>query len=125
MEELGKGKKRKGREKRKGQEGAPGHVYQEAERTDGPHCVGDPGSLGRHHAGQPPVSQRTKFQQSQAALGRRECPSLKVPKKKTGGVAQVLECLLCKHKALSSNPSPTKKEGRERGREEGRKSQRS
>jgi hypothetical protein len=26
----------------------------------------------------------------------------------TGGVAQVVELLLCKHKALSSNPSPTK-----------------
>jgi hypothetical protein len=26
----------------------------------------------------------------------------------TGGVAQVVEGLLCKHKALSSNPSPTK-----------------
>jgi hypothetical protein len=27
----------------------------------------------------------------------------------TGGVAQVIECLLCKYKALRSNPSPTKK----------------
>jgi hypothetical protein len=27
----------------------------------------------------------------------------------TGGVAQVTECLLCKYKALRSNPSPTKK----------------
>jgi hypothetical protein len=28
----------------------------------------------------------------------------------TGGVAQVLECLLCKHETLSSNSSPTKEE---------------
>jgi hypothetical protein len=27
----------------------------------------------------------------------------------TGGVAQVVECMLCKHRALSTNPSPTKK----------------
>jgi hypothetical protein len=26
-----------------------------------------------------------------------------------GGVAQTIQCLLCKHKALSSSPSPTKK----------------
>jgi hypothetical protein len=30
-------------------------------------------------------------------------------RKETGGVAQGVECLLCQHKALSSNPSPTKK----------------
>jgi hypothetical protein len=29
--------------------------------------------------------------------------------KTTGGVAQAVECLLCKLKVLSSNPSPTKK----------------
>jgi hypothetical protein len=29
-----------------------------------------------------------------------------------GGVAQVVECLLCKCKAMSSNPSPTKKKKR-------------
>jgi hypothetical protein len=28
----------------------------------------------------------------------------------TGGVAQAVECLLCKHKALNSNPVPPKKE---------------
>jgi hypothetical protein len=28
----------------------------------------------------------------------------------TGGVAQAMECPLCKHKAQSSNSSPTKKE---------------
>jgi hypothetical protein len=27
----------------------------------------------------------------------------------TGGVAQVVECLVCKYEVLSSNPSPTKK----------------
>jgi hypothetical protein len=27
----------------------------------------------------------------------------------TGGVTQAVECLLCKYKVLSSNPSPTKK----------------
>jgi hypothetical protein len=27
----------------------------------------------------------------------------------TGGMAQAVELLLCKHKALSSNPNPTKK----------------
>jgi hypothetical protein len=34
----------------------------------------------------------------------------KIPRTKwTGSVAQVMECLLCKCKALSSNPSPTGK----------------
>jgi hypothetical protein len=33
-------------------------------------------------------------------------------------VAQAVECLLCKHKALSSNSNPTE---RERDRKEGRK----
>jgi hypothetical protein len=28
---------------------------------------------------------------------------------RTGAVAQAVECLLCKRKALSSNPTPTKK----------------
>jgi hypothetical protein len=37
-------------------------------------------------------------------------PVSKIIKAKwTGGVAQVLEHLLCKHKALSLNPSPIKK----------------
>jgi hypothetical protein len=27
----------------------------------------------------------------------------------TGGLAQAVECLLCKHKTMSSNPSPQKK----------------
>jgi hypothetical protein len=31
----------------------------------------------------------------------------------TGGVTQEVECLLCKHKALSSNSSHTKKEDRQ------------
>jgi hypothetical protein len=29
---------------------------------------------------------------------------------RTGGVAQVEECIFCKYNALSSNPSPTKSE---------------
>jgi hypothetical protein len=29
--------------------------------------------------------------------------------KRTGGVAQVIKCLLSKHEALSSNPAPPKK----------------
>jgi hypothetical protein len=37
--------------------------------------------------------------------------------KKTGGVVQVVEYLLSKYKALSSNPST----GKEKGRKEGRK----
>jgi hypothetical protein len=32
--------------------------------------------------------------------------------KQTGGVAQVVECLLCKFEALSSNSNPTEKEKR-------------
>jgi hypothetical protein len=31
--------------------------------------------------------------------------------KRTGDMAQVVECLLCKHDTLSSNPNPTKKGG--------------
>jgi hypothetical protein len=39
-----------------------------------------------------------------------ETPPLKITRAKwTGGVAQVVECLIDKHKTLSSNPSPTKK----------------
>jgi hypothetical protein len=38
-----------------------------------------------------------------------ETPISKIAMAKwTGAVAQVVECLLCKHKALSSNPNPTK-----------------
>jgi hypothetical protein len=36
----------------------------------------------------------------------------------TGGVAQVVECLLCKCKVLNSNPSPTKKKERKKERKE-------
>jgi hypothetical protein len=40
----------------------------------------------------------------------REIPAPKSPEQNgTGGVIQVIECLLCKLKALSSKPSPTKK----------------
>jgi hypothetical protein len=35
----------------------------------------------------------------------------------TGGMAQVVECLLCKSETLSSNTSPTKKERGGRGEE--------
>jgi hypothetical protein len=35
-----------------------------------------------------------------------------------GGVAQAVECLLCKLTALSSNPSPTKKQTRSRREKE-------
>jgi hypothetical protein len=39
-----------------------------------------------------------------------ETPSTKQPEqKRTGGVTKAVEHLLCKHEALSSNPSPTKK----------------
>jgi signal recognition particle GTPase len=40
--------------------------------------------------------------------------------KRAGGMAQVVECLPCKHKALSSNSNTTKKE-REEGRKEGKR----
>jgi hypothetical protein len=49
-----------------------------------------------------------------AVLGRSgqivpETPFPKITRVKwTGGVAQAIECLLCKGKALSSNPSPIK-----------------
>jgi hypothetical protein len=33
----------------------------------------------------------------------------KITRAETGGVVQAVELLLCKHEALSSNPSPTKK----------------
>jgi hypothetical protein len=32
-----------------------------------------------------------------------------------GGMAQTVDCLLCKHEALNSNPSPTKKKKKEEG----------
>jgi hypothetical protein len=39
-----------------------------------------------------------------------ETPISKITREKwTGGVVKVVECLLCKHEALSSNPSSTKK----------------
>jgi hypothetical protein len=42
-----------------------------------------------------------------------ETPSPKLARAKwTGGVPQVVESLFCKHNALSSNPSPTKKKRR-------------
>jgi hypothetical protein len=31
------------------------------------------------------------------------------------------KCLLCKHEALSSNPSPVRKGGRDKGKKRGRK----
>jgi hypothetical protein len=45
----------------------------------------------------------------------------------TGGIAQVVECLLCKHDVLNSIPSQERKKGREGGRKkrkEGRKEER-
>jgi hypothetical protein len=40
-------------------------------------------------------------------------PSPKITRAKwTGGVTQVVEHLLCKHEALSSNPSPTERKKR-------------
>jgi hypothetical protein len=42
--------------------------------------------------------------------GSKKRINLKETEFRAGGVAQVEECLLCKHKVLSSNPSPTKKE---------------
>jgi hypothetical protein len=38
-----------------------------------------------------------------------QIPSPNQSEKWTGGVAQTIECLLCKYEALNSNPSPTKK----------------
>jgi hypothetical protein len=38
-----------------------------------------------------------------------ETPSPKLPEKKTGGVAQAVEHMLCECKTLSSNPTSTKK----------------
>jgi hypothetical protein len=45
-----------------------------------------------------------------------EIPISKITRGKwTGGVVQAVQLLLCKHEALSSNPSPTKK-GKEKKR---------
>jgi hypothetical protein len=42
-----------------------------------------------------------------------EIPSLEQPEQRqTGGVAQEIECLLCKHRALSSNPTLIKKKNK-------------
>jgi hypothetical protein len=45
--------------------------------------------------------------------GQHETPISKITRAKwTGDVAQTVECLLCKCKALCSKPSPTKKKKR-------------
>jgi hypothetical protein len=47
-----------------------------------------------------------------------ETPISKITRAKwTGGVAQIVECLFCKHKVLNSTPIPTKKKKKKRKRE--------
>jgi hypothetical protein len=48
----------------------------------------------------------------------RQNPISKITRTKwIGSVAKVVECLLCKHKAMSSNPSSTKKKKKKKGDE--------
>jgi hypothetical protein len=51
----------------------------------------------------------------QANTLRRPIPKI-IREKQTGCVVQVVECLLCKHEALISNPSPTKKKKEKNGK---------
>jgi hypothetical protein len=49
-------------------------------------------------------------QQFTVTLGKEQDPISKTPRTKwIGGVVQAVEHLLCKSKALNSNPNPTKK----------------
>jgi hypothetical protein len=50
-------------------------------------------------------------QQFTVTLGKEQDPISKTPRTKwIGGVVQAVEHLLCKSKALNSNPNPTKKQ---------------